>query len=115
MMLLPWITLPSVEIPHFDGTNFILWKTQMSSYLREMNPEVWWMVDICFSHSLEDCLQTQAQEKCLYLKDHVSNALSCALSVEIKDKIEMEYSLLERAGRRLSKYLAQAMTRDHHE
>jgi hypothetical protein len=33
-----------------------------------------------------------------YLEAHASNALSSTLSVEIKDKIEMEYELLERAN-----------------
>jgi hypothetical protein len=70
----------------------------MSSHLREMNPQVWWMVDICLSHVLEDCHQTQAQKKYLYLKAYASNALSSALSAEIKDKIKMEYSLLERSN-----------------
>jgi hypothetical protein len=70
----------------------------MPSHLREMNPQVWWMVDVCLSHVLEDCHQTQAQKKCLYLKAFGSNALSSALSAEIKDKIKMEYSLLERAN-----------------
>jgi hypothetical protein len=51
-MLLPCITMPSGEVTHFDGTNFVLWKSQMSSYLCEMNPQVWWMVDVYFSHAL---------------------------------------------------------------
>jgi hypothetical protein len=96
MMSLPCITLPSVEVPHFDGTNFVSWKSQMSSYLCEMNSHVWWIVDIDFSHALEDCPQTQAQEKCLYLKTHASNGLSSALSVEIKDEIKIEYGWSER-------------------
>jgi hypothetical protein len=58
MMSLPYITVPSVEIPHFDETNFVLWKSQMSSYLRELNPQVWWMIDVGISHALEDCPQT---------------------------------------------------------
>jgi hypothetical protein len=98
MMSLPFITVPLVEVPHFDGTNFVLWKSQMSSYLREMNPQVWWMVDVGFSHALEDCRQTQGQTKCLYFEAHASNILSSALSAEIKDEIEMEYGLLERAN-----------------
>jgi hypothetical protein len=56
-----------------------------------MNPQVWWMVDIGFSHALQDCPQTQAQKKCLYLEAHTCNALSSALSAEIKNKVEMEY------------------------
>jgi hypothetical protein len=70
----------------------------MSSYLREMNPQVWWMVDIGLSHFLDDCPQTQAQKKCLYLEAHASNALSSALSTEIKNKVEMEYGWPERAN-----------------
>jgi hypothetical protein len=31
----------------------------MSSYLREMNPQVRWMVDVGLSHALEDCPETQ--------------------------------------------------------
>jgi hypothetical protein len=70
----------------------------MSSYLREMNTQVWWMVDVGFSHTLEDGPQTQAQEKCLYLEAHSSKALSSALSVKVEDIIEMEYGLLESAN-----------------
>jgi hypothetical protein len=56
------------------------------------------MVDIGISHTLEDCPQTQGQNKCLYLEAHVSNALSSAFSAEIKDEIEIEYGWLERAN-----------------
>jgi hypothetical protein len=44
------------------------------------------MVDIGLSHVLEDCPQTQAQMKCLYLEALASNGLSSALSAEIKMK-----------------------------
>jgi hypothetical protein len=117
-MSLPCITLTSVEVPHFNGTNFVSWKSQMSSYLCEINHQVWWIVDVGFSPALEDCPQTQMQEKCLYLKAHASNALSSALSAEIEDMIEMEYVCLKEQiffGRRLSKCLTQAMTRGHHQ
>jgi hypothetical protein len=63
----------------------------MSSYLREMNPQVWWMVDIGVSHALYDCPQTQAQRKCVYLEAHASDALSSALSAEIKNEVKIEY------------------------
>jgi hypothetical protein len=74
MMSLSYITIPSVEVPHFDRTKFVSWKSQISSYLCERNPQVWWMVDVRFSHALEDCPQTQVQKKCLYLKAHSSKA-----------------------------------------
>jgi hypothetical protein len=70
----------------------------MSTYLREMNPKVWWMIDVGLSHALEDCPQTQAQKKCLYLKAYASNGLSSALSAEIKNEVEMEYGWPERAN-----------------
>jgi hypothetical protein len=63
MMSLPCITVHSMEVPHFDGTNFVSWKSQMYSYLCEMNPQVWRMIDIGLYHTLEDCPQTQAQKK----------------------------------------------------
>jgi hypothetical protein len=62
----------------------------------EMDPQVWCMIDVGLSHALEDCPQTQAQNKYLYLEVHVSNVLSSALSAEIKDNIKMEYDFLER-------------------
>jgi hypothetical protein len=70
----------------------------MSSYLREMNPQVWCMVDIVLSHALEDCPQTQAQKKCLYFEAHASNALSSDLSTEIKNEVKMEYDWSKRAN-----------------
>jgi hypothetical protein len=98
MMPLPCITIPLVEVPHFDRNDFVSWKSQMSTYLCEINPQVWWMVDVGLSHALENCPQTQAQKKCLYLKAHTSNGLSSALSAEIKDEVEMECGWLERAN-----------------
>jgi hypothetical protein len=70
----------------------------MSTYLHEINSQVWWMVDVGLSHALEDCPQTQAQKKCLYLKVHTSNGLSSALSSKIKNEVEMEYAWSERAN-----------------
>jgi hypothetical protein len=63
----------------------------MSSYLRKINPQVWLMVDICISHTLEDFSQTQGQKKYIYLEAHASNVLSSDFSTKIKDKIEIEY------------------------
>jgi hypothetical protein len=56
------------------------------------------MVDVSFSHALEDCPKTQVQEKCLYLEAHASKDLSSALSAEIEDMIEIEYGLLKSAN-----------------
>jgi hypothetical protein len=56
------------------------------------------MVDVGFSHALEDCPQTQASEKGLNLKSHAFEALSSALSVEIEDMIKIEHGLLKSAN-----------------
>jgi hypothetical protein len=69
----------------------------LSFYLHEMNPQIWWMIDVGFSHALENYPHTQAQEKCLYLKAHASKASSSALSAEVKNIIKIEYGLLESA------------------
>jgi hypothetical protein len=70
----------------------------MTTYFCEMNHQVWWMVDVGLSHALQNCPQTQAQKKCLYLEAHTSNDLSSALSAEIKDEIKIEYGWPERAN-----------------
>jgi hypothetical protein len=70
----------------------------MSSYLHEMNHQVWWMVDISISHALEDWPQTKSQKKCLYLKAYTYNVLSSVLSTEIKNEVEMEYGWPKRAN-----------------
>jgi hypothetical protein len=56
-MLLPCITIHSVEVPHFNENDFVSCKSQISTYLREMNHQVWWMIDVGISHALEDCAQ----------------------------------------------------------
>jgi hypothetical protein len=53
-MSLPCITIPSVEVPHFDRTDFVSWKSQMTTYLHEMKPHVSWMVGVVLSHAFED-------------------------------------------------------------
>jgi predicted MarR family transcription regulator len=67
-------------------------------------------------NALEDCPQTQEQDKCLYIKMHASKVLSSALSVEVEDMIETEYGLVESGiffGKCMSKCMTQATTRDH--
>jgi hypothetical protein len=56
------------------------------------------MIDIDLSYTLEDCSQTQGQQKCIYLEAHACNTLSSDLSAEIKDEIKIEYGWLERAN-----------------
>jgi hypothetical protein len=98
MMSLPCITISSGEVRHFNGNDFVSWKYLMSLYLYEMNLQVWWMVDISLSHALEDCPQTQTQKKYIYLEAQASNALSGALSTEIKNEVKMEYGWPERVN-----------------
>jgi hypothetical protein len=43
-------------------------------------------------------VSSNTSKKCIYLEVHASNVLSSALSAEIKDNIEIEHGLLERAN-----------------
>jgi hypothetical protein len=77
------------------------------------------MVDVGFSHALEDCPKSQVQEKYLYLEAHASKALSSVLSAEVEDMIKIEYDLFETINilwKALEqKYMAQIMIRGHHQ
>ena len=46
-------------------------------------PQMWWMVDVGFSHVLDEENLTQAQEKCLDLKIQAT----CILHRSLGDKI----------------------------
>jgi hypothetical protein len=52
----------------------------------------------CRSFSCLGGVSSNTSKKCIYLEVHASNALSSALSAEIKDNIEIEHGLLERAN-----------------
>jgi hypothetical protein len=96
-MSLPCIIIPLVEVPHFNGNDFVSHKSQISSYLREMNPQVWWMVDIGISHTLEDCPQTQGKRN-VYISKSMHLMIYLVPCAEIKDEIKIEYGWFERAN-----------------
>ena len=57
-----------VDCPYtFDGTHFARWKNWMICNFKFICPQMWWMVDVGFSHVLDEDNLTQAQEKCLDL------------------------------------------------
>jgi len=57
-----------VECSHiFDGTHFARWKKLDDMQFKFIFPQMWWMVDVGFSHMLDEDNLTQAQEKCLDL------------------------------------------------
>ncbi len=83
----------------FDGTNYAQWRIHMISHFRAMSPKIWWIVDVGFSHALDERAPTSGQEKCLHLDAQATNAIFCALSddifsahamwVKLKEKYEM--------------------------
>src|SRR5579859_3364716 len=75
------------ETPYFDGTNYALWKLGMSTYFHAMSPKIWWIVDVGFSHALDDNAPTNAQGKCVHLDAQATNALFSALSVDVFYKV----------------------------
>ena len=39
-----FINVPTVKLPHFDGTNFAKWKHLMLAYLIGLHPDIWEIV-----------------------------------------------------------------------
>ncbi|KAG0525105.1 hypothetical protein BDA96_06G026800 [Sorghum bicolor] len=65
-----------VECPHsFDGTHFARWRNWMQCNFMFISPQMWWMVDVGFSHVLDEDFLTQAQEKCLDLDIQATNIM----------------------------------------
>ncbi|KAG0517602.1 hypothetical protein BDA96_09G103600 [Sorghum bicolor] len=65
-----------VECPHsFDGTHFARWRNWMQCNFMFISPQMWWMVDVGFSHVLDENDLTQAQEKCLDLYIQATNII----------------------------------------
>ena len=52
-----------VDCPHiFYGTHFARWKNRMICNFKFIWPQMWWMVDVGFSHVLDEDNLTQARE-----------------------------------------------------
>ncbi|KAG0514181.1 hypothetical protein BDA96_10G168500 [Sorghum bicolor] len=65
-----------VECPHsFDGTHFARWRNWMQCNFMFISPQMWWMIDVGFSHVLDEDDLTQAQEKCLDLDIQATNIM----------------------------------------
>jgi FtsZ-binding cell division protein ZapB len=75
------------DAPIFDGTNFAHWKIHMSCYFRAMSPKIWWIIDVDFSHALDDQSPTKEQEKYLHINAQGTNALFSALSMDVFYKV----------------------------
>ena len=55
----------------------------MISYFWEMSSKIWWIVDVGFSHTLDQYVQTKGKEKCQHLEDQATNVLLDAMSIDI--------------------------------
>jgi len=65
-----------VECPHiFYGTHFAQWKNWMICNFKFICPQMWWMVDVDFSHVLDEGNLTPTQEKCIDLDIQATNIL----------------------------------------
>jgi len=77
-----------VDCPHiFDGTHFTQWRNWMISNYKFISPQMWWIVDVGFSHVLVENNLTYAQEKCLDLENQATNILYRSLSDKIFGQI----------------------------
>ncbi|OQU77777.1 hypothetical protein SORBI_3009G101250 [Sorghum bicolor] len=65
-----------VECPHFfNGTHFARWRNWMQCNFMFISPQMWWIVDVGFSHMLDEDDLTQAQDKCLDLDIQATNIM----------------------------------------
>ena len=65
---------PDVDCPHiFDGTHFAPWKNWMTCNFKFISPQMWWIVDVGFSHALDKKNATKAQKKCLHIDCQATN------------------------------------------
>ena len=65
-----------VECPYtFNGTHFANWKNWITCDFKFISSEMWWIVDVGFSHALNEKNSTQAQKKCLHLDCQATNIL----------------------------------------
>ncbi|KAG0549552.1 hypothetical protein BDA96_01G265400 [Sorghum bicolor] len=77
-----------VECPHiFDGTHFAQWRNWMTCNFKFISPQMWWMVDVGFSHVLDEENLTQAQEKCLHLDYQATNIFYSSMKDNIFGEI----------------------------
>jgi hypothetical protein len=57
-----------VECPYtFDGTHFARWRNWLTHNFKFISPQMWWIIDVGFSHAIDRKNTTQAQKKCLHL------------------------------------------------
>ncbi|KAG0537746.1 hypothetical protein BDA96_03G174700 [Sorghum bicolor] len=77
-----------VECPHiFDDTHFAQWRNWMTCNFKFISPQMWWMVDVGFSHVLDEENLTQAQEKCLHLDYQATNMFYSSMKDNIFGEI----------------------------
>ena len=72
-----------VECPHiFDGTHFAQWRNWMQCNFKFISPQMWWMVDVGFSHVLDEDGLTRTWQ-CDYLTSRGKTILidSCLSSI----------------------------------
>ncbi|KAG0523427.1 hypothetical protein BDA96_07G122300 [Sorghum bicolor] len=76
------------ECPHiFDGTHFAQWRNWMTCNFKFISPQMWWMVDVGFSHVLDEENLTQAQEKFLHLDYQATNIFYSSMKDNIFGEI----------------------------
>ena len=57
----------------FDGIHFARWKNWMTCNFKFIFPQMWWIVDVGFSHALDEKNATKVQKKCLHLDCQATN------------------------------------------
>ena len=60
-------------------------KNWMTCNFKFISPQIWWIVDVGFSHALDEKNATKAQKKCLHLDCQATNIFYQSLSDKIFD------------------------------
>ncbi|RCV43206.1 hypothetical protein SETIT_9G276500v2, partial [Setaria italica] len=81
--------------PHtFDGTHFTRWKNWMICNFKFISAQMWWIVDVGFSHAIDRNNATQAQEKCLHLNCQATNILYKSMKDNIFVYLNKKYGTI---------------------
>ena len=77
-----------VECPHiFDGTHFARWRNWTSCNFKFISPQMWWIVDVGFSCTIDRKNASQAQTKCLHLDCQATNIFYRSIDSSILSEI----------------------------
>ena len=74
-----FINVPTAKLPHFDGTNFAMWKNLMGAYLIGLHPGIWEVVCNGFEPPVDPKNPTIDEMRIIHLNGQATSVLLNAL------------------------------------